>query len=215
MVFNTMQNFQSSILAALRTAKEQFGSVAALAAKTGVNPVTLGRWLNGERNPTVVEIGKVFDALSVKLNLSSQTIPSPFSAYSFIPKYSAVAGAGESFETEAELQGMYAFRTDFLQREHINPKASAMLLVRGDSMEPLIKDGDTILIDQSDNLPKDGLIYAAALGDALMVKRFQRLPDGWRLRSENPDRGYTDVTGDDFLDMLKVHGRVRWFGRVL
>ena len=80
MVFIAMKNFQSSILAALKTAKEQFGSVAALAAKTGVNPVTLGRWLNGERNPSVIEIGKVFDALNINLNLSSQTTLSPFSA---------------------------------------------------------------------------------------------------------------------------------------
>ena len=34
-----------------------------------------------------------------------------------------------------------------------------MLLVRGDSMEPLIRDGDFILADQGDKDPQDGLIY--------------------------------------------------------
>ena len=110
---------------------------------------------------------------------------------------------------------MYAFRTDFLTRVHINPDKSVMLLVRGDSMEPLIRDGDTVLVDQSKNLPEDGFIYLVTLDEALMIKRLQRIPNGWRLRSENPDRGYIDIEGDDQLNMFRVHGRVRWFGRVL
>ncbi len=137
------------------------------------------------------------------------------SDYSLLPKVSAVAGAGESLETSSDVEGMYAFRTDFLTRVHINPDKSVMLLVRGDSMEPLIRDGDTVLVDQSKNLPEDGFIYLVTLDEALMIKRLQRIPNGWRLRSENPDRGYIDIEGDDQLNMFRVHGRVRWFGRVL
>lgn len=135
--------------------------------------------------------------------------------YSLLPKVSAVAGAGESLETCSDIEGMYAFRTDFLNRVHINPDKSVMLLVRGDSMEPLIKDGDTVLVDQSKTLPEDGFIHLVTLDEALMIKRLQRIPNGWRLRSENPDRGYIDIEGDDQLNMFRVHGRVRWFGRVL
>lgn len=184
---------------------------AAVAEKIGAAVSTFNRVLSGGSTPPADKMLLWLNAFGVHLAYPDERL----SNYSFIPKITAVAGAGESLETESEIEGLYAFRTDFLQREHINPAESAMLLVRGDSMEPLIKDGDTILIDKSDNIPREGLIYVATLGDALMVKRFQRLPNGWRLCSENSIRGYTDVVGDDFLDMLRVHGRVRWFGRVL
>lgn len=57
-----------SKMSTLKTARDRFGSVKAMASKAGVNPVTLGRWLNGERNPTVLEVGKVFDALGIQFS---------------------------------------------------------------------------------------------------------------------------------------------------
>jgi phage repressor protein C with HTH and peptisase S24 domain len=86
--------------------------------------------------------------------------------------------------------------------------------VRGDSMEPLLKDGDTLLVDQSDTEIMDGRIYVVTLGDELRVKRIQKGFKGYVLRSENTR--YADITieGDD-LDAFKVHGRVRWVGKML
>ena len=52
------------------------------------------------------------------------------------------------------------------------------------------------------------------LGEALMVKRLAKIPNGWRLCSENRERRDVDVQGDD-LDTFRVYGRVRWFGRVV
>lgn len=134
--------------------------------------------------------------------------------YVMIPKVKAVAGAGASLETNGDVSGMYAFRSDFLQREHISPKKAVMMMVRGDSMEDLIRDGDTILIDQTDNQPQDGRIFVVGFGDELMVKRLQKIPTGWNVCSENPKYGNFPVEGDD-LENFRVYGRVRWFGRVI
>lgn len=134
--------------------------------------------------------------------------------YVMIPKVKAVAGAGASLETNGDVSGMYAFRNDFLKREHISPKKAVMMMVRGDSMEDLIKDGDTILIDQTDNTPQDGRIFVVGFGDELMVKRLQKIPTGWNVCSENKKYSDFSVEGDD-LDNFRVYGRVRWFGRVL
>lgn len=134
--------------------------------------------------------------------------------YVMIPKVKAVAGAGASLETNGDVSGMYAFRNDFLRREHISPKKAVMMMVRGDSMEDLIKDGDTILIDQTDNTPQDGRIFVVGFGDELMVKRLQKIPTGWNVCSENPKYGNFPVEGDD-LENFRVYGRVRWFGRVI
>ena len=135
-------------------------------------------------------------------------------SYAMVPKVGAIAGAGESLMTSGKVKGYYAFRDTFLERERIHAERCVLMVVAGDSMEPLIRDGDTVLVDESDNMPKDGYIFVVGLGDALMVKRLARIPNGWRLCSENRDRVSTDVQGDE-LDTFRVYGRVRWFGRVL
>ena len=109
---------------------------------------------------------------------------------------------------------MYAFRDDFLCRVGIHPKDSVMMDVLGHSMEPLIRHKDTILVDQSGKDLKDGEIFLVGFGEELLVKRVQRTPRGWLLRSENRDFVDIPVEGPDF-ENFRVYGRVRWFGRVM
>ena len=193
--------------------KERIGNrgQAAAAEKMGASTSTLNRVLNGGNPPSADKMLNWLSAYGAYISYPDERAAD----YSFIPKVEAVAGAGESLETSDAINNLYAFRTDFLSRMNISATKSVLFQVRGDSMEPTIRDGDTILVDQTDALPQDGFIYLSTLGDALMVKRFQRIPGGWRLRSENPDRGYIDVQGGDQLSMLRVHGRVKWIGRVL
>lgn len=134
--------------------------------------------------------------------------------FELIPRVKAVAGAGESFITEEGIAGMYAFRKEFLSRIGVNAKKVAMMYVSGDSMTPLICDGDTLLFDTGDVTPHEGYIYVCSFGDALMVKRLQMIPGGWQLCSENQRYSPTPIQGDE-LQNFRVHGRVRWFGRVI
>ena len=101
-----------------------------------------------------------------------------------------------------------------MNRVGIHSKESVMLDVIGNSMEPLIRHKDTILVDQSVKEPSDGKIFLVGLGEELLVKRLQRTARGWLLRSENRDFADVAVEGPD-LEAFRVYGRVRWFGRVL
>ena len=134
--------------------------------------------------------------------------------YTLIPKIKAKAGAGSSLVTSDHVVDMNAFRNNFLRRVGIHAEHSVLLDVIGDSMEPLIREGDTILVDQSDNSPRDGNIYLVGLDDELLVKRLQKAPGGWKLCSENPRFSDIPVMGPD-LELFRVYGRVRWFGRVI
>ena len=205
-----MKTFMESAMDMLRNARDKAGNVAKLAEATGVNPVTLGRWFTGERKPTVAEIGKVFDKLGVTL---AEPGVDP-AEYEMIPKVEARAGAGSSLITDGEVQGYYAFRQNFLCRVGIHGKCSIMLDVMGDSMQPLIMNGDTILVDQSRTSPQEGKIFLVGLGEELLVKRLQKTPRGWLLVSQNPDYAPMPVEGCD-LDNFRIYGRVRWFGRVI
>ena len=140
--------------------------------------------------------------------------PGLLAQYRFIPKVAAVAGAGATLETSDEVLGWYAFRSDFMGREHISDRNSVLMQVRGDSMEPLLKDGDTVLVDQSDTEVIDGRIYVVTLSDELRVKRVQKSFRGFILRSENTRYADIAVEGCD-LDAFRVHGRVRWVGKML
>ena len=190
--------------------RECNGNVTAAAARFGINPHTLRRWLIGDRAPTLTELGKALDLMGVDVPEHGTGLE----GYEMIPKVTARAGAGSSLITSDEVLGYYAFRRDFLSRVGIHSKESVMLDVIGNSMEPLIRHKDTILIDQSAKELSDGKIFLVGFGDELLVKRLQRTPRGWLLRSENRDFADIPVEGPD-LETFRVYGRVRWFGRVL
>ncbi|WP_417292559.1 S24 family peptidase [Desulfovibrio porci] len=170
----------------------------------------LTQWLSGQRTPSLKSLAPILEKMGVTLQAPSLD---PVE-YVMIPKVAARAGAGSSLLTEDAVHGYYAFRREFLQREHICGNHAVMLDVLGDSMAPLILNRDTILVDQSSTELRDGNIYLVGLGDELLVKRLQRTPRGWMLVSQNQDYAPMTVEGPD-PENFRVYGRVRWFGRVI
>lgn len=133
-----------------------------------------------------------------------------------IPRVNArlCAGTG-SLETEASVIGMYAFRSDWILRKG-NPEKMVLMDITGDSMEPEIKHGDIVLIDQG----KVELIgygyYAVGIEDAIYVKEISTLPGKLVLHSLN--QRYQDIevnlTEEQPL-AVRIIGRVLWVGREL
>jgi len=204
--------FASSVLKIIQKAIEERygGNVSEAAREWGVSAQSLYKWVRGKRSPGIDMLGPILDRLNITVSSPKKELED----YALIPRVMATAGAGESFDTSGKIAGYYAFRVDFLRASMIPQDKAVTMFVRGDSMDPVIKDGDMILIDQHDTEPRDGGIYLLNLAGALMVKRIFRLPAGWRLHSENTKYQPTDVIGDE-LSSLKIFGRVRWFGRVL
>ena len=78
----------------------------------------------------------------------------------------------------------------------------------GDSMDPLLRDGDEILVDRTPRPFREG-VHVARLGEALLVKRIQAVPPGRLLLiSENPAYGPIEMSASD----VDVVGRVVWKG---
>ncbi len=186
------------------------GNVTEASRAWGVKNDNLHKWLRGDRSPKLELIGPILDKLGVSLARHG----CDQDGFDLVPNVVAVAGYGESLETDDGTLGWYAFRKEFFLRLGIRAKSCVLMMARGDSMEPLIKEGDTLLVDESQNEPRDGAIFAVGLGEALMVKRLQKIPQGWNLCSENMSSPPVPVTNEN-LDQFRVYGRVRWFGRVL
>ena len=144
-----MKTFLETALSLLEKAVKQEGNQAKLAERAGINTVTLSRWLTRQRTPNCAELGKVFDVLGI--SLSEPGIDT--AEYIMVPKVSAKAGAGSSLITENQVQGFYAFRLKFLQREGISTQNSVLMDVIGHSMSPLIQHMDTTRSKGWRNIP--------------------------------------------------------------
>lgn len=129
-----------------------------------------------------------------------------------VPKVSARLCAGaEAWEIETLPVGESPFPTHWLSRMG-NPRSMVLLDVMGDCMEPGILDGDTIMVDQSRQVPGKGL-WAVSTGDIIMVKRMEKHKDGsMALKCDNADYE-TEVIPPENLKNLKIIGKVIWMCR--
>ena len=150
-----MKSLAQNIVPLLKMAIDRCGNATELAKITGISNANISRWLKGDRDPRIGEFSPVLEYLGITMQLPGEE----YYNFSYIPKVAAVAGAGASLETSDAIIGYYAFRTDFLGSAHISERNSVLMDVRGDSMEPTLKDGDTVLIDQSEKDILDGRIY--------------------------------------------------------
>lgn len=126
-----------------------------------------------------------------------------------VVELAAAAGDGEEALDE-RVKGCLWFRRDWLDQHGIDPARCAVIGVRGESMEPLLPDGCSILVDRLRRRRRSGRVYVLCTGDGVVVKRLQREPGGWLLVSEHPawaPAAWTDGT--------EIVGEVRWIARML
>lgn len=68
------------------------------------------------------------------------------------------------------------------------PEMLIAIGVKGDSMEPTMSEGDTVVINTSEKAPKDGKIFAVNYEGEAVIKRLERNSGAWWLVSDNPDQ---------------------------
>lgn len=126
----------------------------------------------------------------------------------FFPRIRAAAGHGITNEHQGEPLHL-KFREVSLRRRGINVASAMVIYAEGDSMEPLIGSGDTIMFDRSKTDIVDGKLYVIEVDDEALVKRLHRRPGGRVLvQSENPAYPAYEVPLQS--DGFRVLGRVVW-----
>lgn len=94
-----------------------------------------------------------------------------------------------------------------------DPARLSLLPAKGDSMLPLIHDGDMMLVDEADRRPGTrGNIYVIRLDGALVVKRVSFRAGEATIASDNPD--YPPIAPRP-ANEVQVAGRVVWLSRAL
>ena len=136
------------------------------------------------------------------------------SIFKNIPKVKArLSAGGGSFEVGSEVEGYYAFRKDWLTTKG-NRNKMVLMDIFGNSMEPEMKDGDTILIDESQKDILAGAIYAVGIDDTIMVKRVEKHPNKLVLLSDNKDYSPIYLQGNE-INSVRIIGKVIWISREL
>jgi phage repressor protein C with HTH and peptisase S24 domain len=104
-----------------------------------------------------------------------------------------------------------AFRRSWCQRLGINPEHAATIVNEGQSMEPRLIDGDSLVVDYKATRIIDGKVYALAYRGELFIKRLFKMPSGGlRVQSDNPDKvRYPDMNlSSDDTEHVEIIARV-------
>lgn len=119
----------------------------------------------------------------------------------------ASAGPGATGAQEVPFDA-FRFSRKWLREQGLDAAYLSAIRVMGDSMDPLLRDGDEILVDRAPRPFRDG-VHVLRLGDMLHVKRVQAGAPG-RLRLISANEAY-DPFDVDMADVDLI-GRVVWKG---
>lgn len=126
-----------------------------------------------------------------------------------VPRLDIGASAGPgAIPDDEQPYDTFQFSRRWLSEQGLEGAKLQSITVEGDSMEPLLNNGDEILIDTEPRPFRDG-VHVVRLGDTLMVKRVAQAGAGrFSLLSQNLAYPPVDVAADE----MEVIGRVVWKG---
>ena len=126
-----------------------------------------------------------------------------------IPRLDIAASAGPGALTSVEAPlGSMRFSARWLREQGFDAAMLSAIRVSGDSMEPLLRDGDEILVDCTPRPLRDG-IHVVRVDGTLLVKRVQTgIPGRVMLESENTAYRPVALAPAE----VEVIGRVVWKG---
>jgi len=204
----------------LQLSQERGASLAALSELLGRNPTYLQQFIR-KGSPRKLEeqdratlarfLGVAEEELrETRDNSYAQPVNrDPAGEWVEVPRLDLGASAGPGRVTGGEAAfDTFRFSRRWLEEQGLARAELSAIRVEGDSMEPLLNDGDEILVDRSPRPFRDGL-HVVRLGDTLMVKRVASAGAGRiALLSQNLAYPPVEVAAEE----VEIIGRVVWKG---
>lgn len=195
------------------------GGKRELANLSGIHETQLYKYIKGANAPSIAVAVALAAAGKESLDwllLGKATQPNATDCeeeYAYIPLYDARCSAGQgAWNEHCCVLAKLAFTRYSLRKKGLEPANLSAVRVSGDSMEPLLSDGDTIMLDHSRNALEGEGVYVILLDDHLYAKRLQRQFDGSvSIISQNKEYQAMTVPKDR-LDELQIIGRAVWSG---
>ena len=201
--------------------KDAMGTRAArvFSRDAGLSEGAIRSYLSGETYPTLDRLEQIAKAAGVsamwlafgEVQHVQRVIEDD--KYSYVPLYDARCSAGHGSWTEgARVLTHLAFTTYSLRKQGLEPSRLSAIRVDGDSMEGLLSDGDTVLIDHGRNTLEGEAVYVIRLDDHLYAKRLQRQIGGGVAVISTNSAYQTMTVAKESLNDLVIIGRVVWAG---
>ncbi|MCU0948525.1 MAG: transcriptional regulator [Porphyrobacter sp.] len=205
----------------LALAQERGVSLAALSDLIGRNPTYLQQFIRkgsprrleeDDRRKLAAFFGITEDELreTQEKSYGLTAAPAALGEWVDVPRLDldASAGPGAMPPGEERALGTLRFSRRWLAQQGLAAAQLSAITVAGDSMEPVLNDGDEILVDCSARPFRDG-IYVVRLGDTLLVKRVAQAGAG-RLALLSQNLAYPPI--EVGIEDAEIIGRVVWKG---
>lgn len=208
-------------IAEARKAAEPALTQEGLAEAINAAQSTVASWERGTNEPDLPTIQRIATAtgsdpawLAFGRAQSSAIVEG--GKYLPVPNRDLEASAGPGLVgSDEEPESYTLFESNWLRSiTRSAPNRLSVIRVRGDSMEPALRNGDQMLVDHERRQPARDGIYVIRLEDILQVKRLSMHPKTKLLTvgSDNPAYPtYSDLKTKD----LNIVGQVVWIGRPL
>lgn len=155
--------------------------------KLKIGKSTIISWEQGSTFPTLVHISE-FEKIGFDVNylltgkikkaLDIDPCDAP-EKFSYIPVYPNEVCAGDGLDAfDSEPLYHHAFRDEWLNTREYNAKKLAIIRIKGDSMIPVLQNGDYVLINTASHIPKTGCIFVVRIGTELLAKYIEIQFDG-------------------------------------
>ena len=131
--------------------------------------------------------------------------------YIGVSEIASAAGSGAVVDDE-RITGRVKFRRAWLARHGLSARDCRIIQVLGESMEPTLVDGSSILVNRAGRRRRPGHIFVVRTDDGLIVKRADKDRAGaWQLVSDNPNKQAWPTR--PWPASAVVIGEVRWAAR--
>jgi phage repressor protein C with HTH and peptisase S24 domain len=191
-------------------------SVSALARRAGLDPTTFNvskrRMPDGRaRWPSTESIAKVLEATGATLDIftnlvgGARTIPSTKHIHHQIPLIGLAQAGANGFFGDAGYPAGAGW--DEINFPDIGDPYAYALEISGDSMEPVFRDGDMIIVSPSAPIRRgDRVVVRTAAGEAMAKQLIRRSSKRVELASLNPEHGNYSF---DPIEVVWMH-RIIW-----
>lgn len=192
---------------------------SAVAKKAGLAATTITRPFKGVADtrlstPTLERLRQHFPEFPMwarpEPDLPEVDPAQDYESVEVLPTYAGMGGGGTG-DASREV----ALVPRRLVRDELRAKPENLLLinVRGDSMEPLFRHGDQLLIDRRDTRPTQPGPFALLYDDGYVVKNVEIIRKTGKLRVFSANPAYAPEEFDP--EEVTIMGRPVWFARRL
>ena len=195
-----------------RIAYEKGKTQAEMSRDLDIPKTTISSWMNGVRIPKMQTIDMFCEYFGVRRSdiMDPYDKSEVYAPKGMIPLYSAVS-AGTGAFADGNIEGYIPLPPEYEGKgEHF------ALKIKGNSMEPLIMDGDSVIVRKGDTAENGKIVIAVVNGNEGFCKKLVKYKNSIGLISNNPDYDPMIFTNEEVKNTpVRILGTVMALNRKL